>query len=90
MNRRSLFAALASLAVAAPALAAMPRPRLAGEVGLNDALARGPLTEEDEAPAVLEAQYRRHRRCRWETRQVRYRDRWGRLRWRMVRRQVCW
>lgn len=90
MNRRSLFAALASIAVAAPALAAMPRPRLAGEIGPDDALAPEPLTEEDGPPAVLEAQYRRHRRCRWETRQIRYRDRWGRLRWRMVRRQVCW
>ncbi|MEI6161750.1 MAG: hypothetical protein WCP77_18090 [Roseococcus sp.] len=33
--------------------------------------------------------HRRRRRCWVETRQVRYRDRWGRLRRRTVRQQVC-
>jgi len=33
--------------------------------------------------------HRRRRRCWVETRQVRYRDRWGRLRWRTVQQQVC-
>jgi hypothetical protein len=33
--------------------------------------------------------HRRRRRCWVETRQVRYRDRWGRVRWRTVQQQVC-
>jgi len=33
--------------------------------------------------------HRRRRRCWIETRQVRYRDRWGRVRWRTVEQQVC-
>lgn len=33
--------------------------------------------------------HHRRRRCWIETRQVRYRDRWGRVRWRTVQQQVC-
>jgi len=82
MKRRGIFAALAGLALAGPALAAMPRPR--PEQGAAP----------DEAPALLDVQYRhsrpRHRRCRWETRQIRYRDRRGKLHFRTVQQQVCW
>ena len=82
MKRRGLFAALAGLALAGPALAAMPRPR------------PGQGAAPDEAPALLDVQdrhsRRRHRRCRWETRQIRYRDRWGRVHFRTVQQQVCW
>jgi hypothetical protein len=44
-------------------------------------------------PELLDVQYRhgrRHRRCRWETRQIRYRDRRGRVHVRTVRQEVCW
>jgi hypothetical protein len=89
MNRRGLFAALASLALAAPALAAMPRPRLGPDPTPDEALTA--LPHEAEAPELLDVQYRRrHRRCRWETRQIRYRDRRGRLHFRTVRQEVCW
>ena len=88
MNRRGLFAALASLALATPALAAMPRPRLEPDPTPDEALTA--LPHEDEAPELLEVQHRRrHRRCRWETRQIRYRDRRGKLRFRTVRQEVC-
>ena len=33
--------------------------------------------------------HRRRRRCWIETRQIRYRDRWGRIRFRTVQQQVC-
>lgn len=33
--------------------------------------------------------HRRRRRCWIETRQIRYRDRWGRVRFRTVQQQVC-
>jgi hypothetical protein len=89
MKRRGLFAALASLAAAPAALAAMPRPRLDWDPVEDGALSQPPLRESDAPPDVLEAQHRR-RRCRWETHRVRYRDRWGRMRWRTVRREVCW
>ena len=77
MKRRGLFASLAVLGLSAPALAALPQNRL----------------DEGQDPALEKAQHRgdrRGRRCRWETRQVRVRDRWGRLLWRTVRREVCW
>lgn len=75
MKRRGFFASLAMLGLAPPALAALPAMR----------------PDQGEAPSPEDAQYRgRRRRCRWETRQIRYRDRFGRVRFRTVRREVCW
>ena len=88
MKRRGLFAALASLTLAGPALAAMPMPRPEQDAAADQA-----------PPALLDAQFYpppppRHRpprpRCRWETRQIRYRDRWGKMHIRTVQQQVCW
>ena len=55
------------------------------------ALAAPPRLAVPEVSPVEEVQHRGRgrRRCWWETRQVRYRDSWGRVRWRTVRRQVC-
>ncbi len=91
MNRRGLLGALLSMGFAGTAVAAMPRLQLPEEMPTSDELTRDPMIEADEPDMVQDVQYRgRHRRCRWETRQVRYRDRWGRVRFRTVRREVCW
>lgn len=85
MKRRGLFASLALFGMAAPAMLALAVPAQAALPVIRP--------ESGEDPALEEAQYRgrgRGRRCRWETRQVRVRDRWGRVRWRTVRREVCW
>ncbi|UPY38416.1 hypothetical protein [Sediminicoccus sp. KRV36] len=74
MTRRGILAGIFTLAATGGALAAPPR-----------------LTVPDASP-VEEVQGRGHgrrRRCWWETRRVRYRDAWGRIRERHVRHQVC-
>ena len=88
MKRRGLFSAILGLGFAGGASAAMPRPVLPPEeVEVQDAWSQDP----DAQAGLQEVQYRggRRRRCWYETRQIRFRDRWGRWQFRTVRRQVC-
>ena len=66
---------------------------LAGFFGLTvagGALAAPPRLAVPDVSPMQEVQGRgRRRRCWWETRRVRYRDQWGRVRVRELRRQVC-
>ncbi len=83
MKRRGFFASIAMLGLAAPAMLAVAPPARAALPAMR--------LDQGEDPALEDVQHRgRRRRCRWEIRQLRYRDRWGRVRWRTVRREVCW
>jgi hypothetical protein len=92
MERRRLFLAglagtIAALSRPAEAALSFPPPEMTRPEEL--------LLDEMDVP-LEEAQYgappgrgRRRRRCWIEARRIRFRDRWGRLRTRIVEREVC-
>lgn len=104
-RRRLMFMGLASALTATLGLAATARAGILGDAtGLSrgptpsaedEALASPQPGDDEPQEGVQLAQYhgsgryRRGPRCWYENRNVRYRDRWGRIRFRTVRQRVC-
>lgn len=90
MDRRRLM--FMGLAGALTAAIGMTTAASAAVLGDTTGLSQGPVFQADANPLVEEVQYNgrgRGRRCSMETRNVRFRDRHGRVRMRQVQQRVC-